>query len=145
MGPVVIDSNLAIALAVPTSYSILAKAKLGQWFENEIEITVPVLWGYEVTTAMRKYVSAGFMSEEDASNILVKILSLNVTILTQTIESHKKALIWAGKIGQFIAYDAQYLALAEQTGADFWTADRRLAHLAQQAGANWVHWLGEAN
>ncbi len=40
-----------------------------------------------------------------------------------------------------VAYDAQYLALAEQTGAEFWTADKRLADRARRRNARWVKWI----
>jgi predicted nucleic acid-binding protein len=55
----------------------------------------------------------------------------------------KNSLVWAEKIPQAVAYDAQYLALAESLKADLWTADRRLFNSVQQAGVNFAHWLGD--
>ena len=58
-------------------------------------------------------------------------------------ELHDRAWYWAGRLNQSKTYDAQYVALAELERADFWTADRRLVNGARQAGAGWVHWIGE--
>ena len=55
----------------------------------------------------------------------------------------QSALRWAARLNQARAYDAFHLALAEELGAEFWTADRRLANAAQRAGATWAHWIGE--
>jgi predicted nucleic acid-binding protein len=55
----------------------------------------------------------------------------------------ERALRWADRLGHAKAYDAHYLALAEQEGLELWTADRRLSNGAQQAGAHCVHWIGE--
>ena len=45
--------------------------------------------------------------------------------------------------GAFKAFDAQYLALAEQMHCHLWTADRRMAAAARQLGAGWVRLVGE--
>jgi len=62
------------------------------------------------------------------------------------MEPHRcqAVLEWAGRLNQSRAYDAFYMALAEELGAEFWTADQRLARAAQQAGVTWTHWIGEA-
>jgi len=33
--------------------------------------------------------------------------------------------------------------LAEELGATFFTADKRLANSAQQLGVGWVYWIGK--
>ncbi|MBN1657789.1 MAG: type II toxin-antitoxin system VapC family toxin [Anaerolineae bacterium] len=70
------------------------------------------------------------------------ILALDICCSMPTPELHGRALSWADRLGHSKAYDAHYLALAEQEGIEFWTADRRLANGAQQAGAHWVYWIG---
>jgi predicted nucleic acid-binding protein len=42
-------------------------------------------------------------------------------------------------------YEGDLLAevKAEQEGAELWTADKRLANGARQAGVSWVHWIGQ--
>ncbi|MBC7227355.1 MAG: type II toxin-antitoxin system VapC family toxin [Thermoflexales bacterium] len=58
-------------------------------------------------------------------------------------ELHRRALQLARAFSLPAAYDAHYLALAEQLGADFWTADLRLARAIQDR-LPWVHRLGES-
>ena len=41
---------------------------------------------------------------------------------------HVEAVLLARRLGLKAAYDAHYLAWAERTGAEFWTADRRLVN-----------------
>ena len=143
MGSVVVDSNIAFASIIQVPYTPTARKLVGRWTVEDIDLAAPVLWEYEIVSALRKFIYSGHIEQENAFEALKQIFSMDVTIVAQTLESHILALQWAERLGQFVAYDAQYLALAEQLSADFWTADRRLAHLAQQAGAAWVHWLGE--
>ncbi len=70
-------------------------------------------------------------------------LLLNIESIPPSSSLHQGSLAWAERLGQWRAYDAQYLALAEQTRLAFWTADQRLVNAARGAGANWVHWIGE--
>jgi len=53
------------------------------------------------------------------------------------------ALRWAERLGQSKAYDAQYVALAEQMGAELWSADQRLVNALQAQEVSWAHWIGE--
>jgi len=51
---------------------------------------------------------------------------------------HRRALQLAQELNLSAAYDAHYLALAEQFGAEFWTADQRLANNVSSR-LPWVH------
>lgn len=53
----------------------------------------------------------------------------------------KRAYDLAEQLNRPAAYDAQYLALAERLGCDFWTADEKLFN-AVGASLTWVRWLG---
>ena len=145
MGSVVLDSNIVFASIIQVPYSLAARTLIGQLADEEIDFPVPGIWEYEIVSALRKFIYSGHLNQEVAFESLKHIFSMGFTTISQTFESHLLALQWAERLGQFVAYDAQYLALAEQIGADFWTADRRLAHIAQENGAAWVHWLGEKN
>ena len=72
-----------------------------------------------------------------------RVLALNIRCLAPTAHLHKQAHRWADRLGEARAYGAHYLALAEQEGIELWSADRRLANGSQQAGAHWVHWIGD--
>ncbi len=143
MAQVVIDANIGIALAINLPYSDLAEQRFTAWREGQDQILVPGLWQYEVVPALRKAAAAHLISANELVNALEAIFGLGVEEVEASIETHRLALSWAARLNQTVAYDSQYVALAEQLGAELWTADRRLAASAQKAGADWVKWLGE--
>jgi predicted nucleic acid-binding protein len=139
----VIDANLIAALVVPLPYSDQATQKIVAWKRAGVELLAPVLLEYEITAILRKAVVAQWLTTDLAAEAIGEILSLNIQCLAPTAHLHERALRWADRLGHSKAYYAHYLALAEQEGIELWTADRRLANGAQQAGAHWVHWIGE--
>jgi predicted nucleic acid-binding protein len=140
----VIDANLIAALVLPLPYSEQATKKIVAWKRAGLELLAPVLLEYEIAAVLRKAVVAQWLTTDLALEAIGKVLALNIQCLAPTAHLHERALRWAERLGHSKAYDAHYLALAEQEGIELWTADRRLANGAQQAGAHWVHWIGEA-
>ena len=139
----VIDANLIAAMVLPLPYSDLAARRIMNWKQAGLELLAPVLLEYEVAAILRKAVMARWLSTDLAVEAMGDILALRVRCVTPTRDVYERALRWAGRLGRSKAYDAHYLALAEQQGAELWTADKRLAAAAKQAGAHWVHWVGE--
>lgn len=140
----VIDANLIAALVLPLPYSDQATQKIISWRRAGRELLAPVLLEYEVASILRKAVVAQWLTADLAIEAMNEVLTLSIQCLAPTGGLHERALRWADRLGHSKAYDAHYLALAEQEGSELWTADRRLANGAQQAGAHWVHWIGEA-
>ena len=141
---VVVDSNLIAAVVLPLPYSEQATQKIVAWKRAGAELMAPVLLEYEIAAILRKAVVARWMTTDLAVEAMGKVLALNVRCFAPTSGLHERALRWADRLGHAKAYDVQALALAEQEGVELWTADRRLANGAQQVGAHWVHWIGEA-
>jgi predicted nucleic acid-binding protein len=140
---VVVDANLLASLVIPLEYSGPTAKKIENWKRTGIDLLAPVLCEYELSSTLRKAVANKILSAEEALASLKKFPALGVRMIAPSHELHRLALQWAGQINQPVAYDAQYLAVAEQFRAELWTADRRLARAAQQAGASWTHWMGE--
>ena len=140
---IVIDSNLIAALVLPFPYSDQATQGLVSWNQAGTELLAPLLLEYEIAAILRKAVATQWMTTELAIDAMGKALALNIRCMPPTMDLHERALRWADRLGHSKAYDTQYLALAEQEGLELWTADRRLANGAQQAGAHWVRWIGE--
>lgn len=140
---IVIDANIVLALRLPITYSELATEKFTKWKTLEIELHAPLLLQYEVTSVLRKIVVSGWITTEQAIQSVDSMMDLGIEFAPPSMELHKRALLWAERLGQSKSYDAQYLALAEFIQANFWTADKRLVHAARQRAINWVHWIGE--
>ena len=76
---------------------------------------------------------------------LSSLFALEVIIVEANEIRCHNALEWAGRLGQSRAYAGFYVALAEEIDAPFYTADRRLANSANEAGAEWAHFVLDMN
>lgn len=139
----VVDANIALFALFPTRQTRLAFLLLERMRDKKASLYAPRLWVYEVTSGIHKYLHTGLIQSEIADQAMSAVLELGVRLVDETPGLCSSALRWASRLGQMAAYDGFYLAAAEQLDAMFWTADRQLAAAARQAGAGWVHWLGE--
>ena len=136
--PVVVDANIAVWAVAPTDRFRSAVALFSDWRQHEMALYAPALWLPECTSAIRQHVYAGKMSQGMGGVALTSLFELDVQIVEATQLRCENAFQWADKLGQSKAYDGFYVALAEEFEALFYTADRRLANGARQAGAGWV-------
>ncbi len=143
MATVVIDANLAVGLVRQMAFSDSFRHKIELWFHAGIHVAVPGLWDYEVTTALRKLWVQGALTADEARAGLETLMCLGLDRYPADKRLLLSALRWSDQLGHSKAYDAQYVALAEQIGAELWTADQRLVNSLQALGVNWVHWISE--
>jgi len=141
---IVIDANITLAQVLPLPYTDLVTERMETWRQGRIGIVVPALWEYEVVSGLRKAVVRGYLTQEQAFQALEAILNMGLEQVYPSVELDKMALAWAGTLALSNVYDGQYLAVAKALGAEFWTADRRLANNLHQRGESWVHWIGES-
>ena len=142
---IVVDANLCIALIVPVAYSDAAAKQWLLWEMNRDQMYAPLLWEYEVVSALRKAIAVGLISKKESENALQRLLVLGVERSLPDSDLHRSALQWADGVNQPVAYDSQYLALAEALQADFWTADKRLIDSLKSRKLAWLHWIGEVS
>jgi predicted nucleic acid-binding protein len=142
---IVIDSNVAVWAVLPSAAPspIDVLERFEGWEGAKEELIAPMLWISECTSALRRYVANKVLSDAEAETALKDVLLLGVQLMPVDHTLAPAALKWAARIGQSKAYDGFYLALAEEEGADFWSADERLVNAARAAGASWAHWIGE--
>ena len=140
---IILDANLAVSLFIRLPYSEQADALIRSWRYQAVELFAPALWPSEIVSAMRKMASIGQISTQDARQAIASCARLPVQIVVPDAYLMDLSLNWAEKIKQIVAYDAQYLALAEVYQADFWTADKRLFTAISQLNVSWGHWIGE--
>jgi len=139
----VIDANVWISTVIPTDYSGDTISKMKKWGDERVRIVVPSLWHYEVVSGLRKAIALKLIPSENAMLALdaLQLMAFEEVMPSDALD--RLALEWADRLGQVVAYDAQYLALAENLGCDLWTADKRLVNNARQKNAPWVRWVGE--
>jgi len=131
---------LALNSSRPFSNSLFTIRLWTGWHEAERPVVAPALLYYEVTNALRRYVAQGELLPQEAAELLDVALRLDIALYGDA-ELHRRALKLAEILSLLAAYDAHYLALAERMGAEFWTADRRLVGMVQEA-MPWVRLLG---
>ena len=133
---VVVDANLSLAQVLPLPYSPAVIERMRIWQDELPRILVPGLWEYEVVTGLRRACFQRLLSLDQAQSSLDELLGMELEVVPASPNLHRRALEWAEQLGQSRAYDAQYLALAEQEGAELWTGNRRLANGAASLGVD---------
>ncbi len=134
----VIDASLALALVLPGPRQDRADALMDTWRQSGVSLIAPDLWLYEVTSAITKAFHFNTLTESEGRRSLVLLHSLGVALIPPDAAQSSLAFEWTRRLGRAAAYDSFYLALAETSDADLWTADRRLA---ASAALPWVHVL----
>jgi predicted nucleic acid-binding protein len=139
--PVCVDASIVVALVTAEAQSERALALWTKWMREDVEVIAPALLRYEVTSALRRKVVRGAMSLPDARRALEGALSLGIELLDPP-ELSLHAFDLAARLGRSAAYDAYYLALAEVTQGEFWTADAKLYHAVRDDFPR-INWLGD--
>lgn len=144
MSSAVIDANIAINCVLPAPLHTAALELMERLVRQEVELCVPHLWLAEIATGLRETTVAGHISPESGALALEAALNLPVAVIPEDAGVCRRAFWWAGRLEQNAVYDAIYLALAEQLGADFHTADRRLYQRCQALKLPFVKFLESA-
>ena len=142
---IVVDANITVALFVNLPYSAQAERLFRSWRAQDVHLSAPALWPAEVVSVLRKMVSVGQMDSDDARLALASLERFPIQVVLPDSSLLDLSLVWAGRLNQIVAYDAQYVALAENLSAQFWTADQRLINSLQHLNIQWAHWVEEAN
>ena len=136
-----VDSGILLKLVLHEPDSHLAEALWQRWISDGVQPVAPPLFPFEVTAVIRKLTHRGLLEAGLGEKVLQKALEFDVAL--QTFAGiHHRAWQMATELNRPSAYDAHYLALAEQLDCAFWTADQRLFNAVSQK-LDWVHWLGK--
>lgn len=121
---VVVDASIAVKWVVAEEGAQDARALLGSWVAAGVEPVAPSWFACEVANILHRKALSGDLSFADAMDAYDDLLFF-VTILPENIADGRRAMHIARQATQRQSYDAQYLALAERLGAEYWTDDRR--------------------
>lgn len=129
---VVTDANLLVAVSIDDGRSQSAQRKMLEWAEAEEDLHAPSLAFFEVASAFTGMLTAGTLSMAriQAGSLVLDGLSVSyhpLRDIPRTVEI-------ASRLQRRSAYDAAYIALAEQLGAESWTFDGPLARNAMSVG-----------
>ena len=123
--PICIDASIIIRLLIGGEGAERVSTMWLEWKTNNRQLVAPSLMPYEVANVLHQYVRQHFLRPAEAGEALRIALSLNIQ-LYRDAALHTQAANLARELELPATYDAHYLALAQQMGAIFWTADRRL-------------------
>lgn len=126
---VVVDASVLLAFYLPAEpYKAQALALLSDATAGLVKFVVPTLTRYEVlnalSSAIRGVKPEQRLSVNDALEIVTAMSKL--ALEEHDIKGLEEQILKFSHEHHRSAYDAAYLALAEQLGVDFWTGDERL-------------------
>ena len=104
--------------------------------QGEIELQAPTLLSYEVTNAVLQAIRRDRIGPEKGREILTAFEGLDIP----TVDVSWQQTLELARTHDRSAYDAAYLALAEESGSKFVTGDLRLYNAVKDR-LPWVLWI----
>ncbi len=140
--PVCVDASLLVRTLVPGPFSQEAEARLAAWQRTDSPLIAPALLAFEVTTTLRRMVYLNALLPARGEAAFAAFLRIPLRL------SHRKGifpLAWelSKQFNLPRAYDTAYLALAQLSNCDFWTADEKLYNAVRHQ-LPWVKWIGQS-
>jgi predicted nucleic acid-binding protein len=129
----VVDANLLIVLASGDPRASAAEALIDRWIESGEVVHAPALLPYEVANGLTRLMAAGLLPAERLPEAWRTAMALPITFHFPEHDGDQVAALGA-RLGRHSAYDAAYLLLAEELGAELWTLDGPLARNARGLG-----------
>lgn len=139
---VCVDAGLVVKLVVWEPDSDRARALFAQWQTRNTRLIAPEFFQVETDSILRKkFRLRGELAPDQADLAFASLQSLDVRTFSLP-DQRQRAWEIARSLDLPTVYDATYLALAELSGCEFWTADERLYN---QVGNHlpFVRWLGD--
>lgn len=136
MKTIAIDASVVLKWYLDDeSHGSEALTLLNSFVANEIELVAPALLEYEVISGLIIAQRRGRIPEHTLADAISAFQALNIRM--EDISALGLRILFYSKKYDRSAYDAAYLAVAEQVKADFITADRALYN-AVHNDLNWV-------
>ena len=110
-----VDANILLRLYLGGPYQEQLDELWQQWIDDRVKCIAPLLFPYEITSVVRRYVFLGKISFERGCQTYTEILSQDIS-LEPIANSHDEAWKMAQMYDLPETYDAHYLALAQHRG-----------------------------
>src|SRR6185503_9051612 len=138
---VCVDASVAIKVVVPEVGSDKADALFDLWAGEEIQLIAPVFFEVETDSILRQ--KASLRRELTADQAQRAFASLRALPIETRHSPEQRERAWEiAREFQFpTVYDATYLALADLSKCEFWTADEKLFKQVRNK-LTFVRWLG---
>lgn len=125
---VVLDSNVAVALALDTERAPVIEEQLRVREEATEALHAPSLFRFEVANALTRNIAADKIDAADAKVAWQRIVAIEISL--HGLTDGPAVIAVARKLKRESAYDAAYIALAQELGAELWTLDGPLSRNA---------------
>src|SRR5678815_5262998 len=136
-----VDASLAIKVVVTEAGSDKADALFDQWASQETQLIAPVFFEVETDSILRQKASLRReLTADQAQSAFASLRSLPIKT-RHSAEQRDRAWEIASEFQFPTVYDATYLALAELSQCEFWTADEKLFKQVRDK-LTFVQWLG---
>ena len=140
MSKLVIDASVALKWFLrDEKYGDRALGLLDRFVRGELELVAPSLMVYEVINALVIAQRKGRIAEERVLNSISGFISLGITSVD--VAGLEARVLHFCRVYDRSAYDASYLAVAEQESLELVTGDERLYN-STKGKAGWVKWIG---
>lgn len=141
MKRIIIDASVVLKwYLADEGYSQKALSILDKYVSNEIDILAPSLLEYEVINGLVIAKKRGRIQEKKILTAIDGFMSLEIKLINLSLNYPK--VIHYCKIYNRSAYDASYLALADNEGISLVTADKGLYNVVKK-DLKWVEWLSD--
>jgi predicted nucleic acid-binding protein len=110
-----------------------AQAQLRRWIEAEEDLHAPALLPYEVANGLTRLIAVGAFPADRVEEAVQAVIAVPLTYHPLQLEGSQIIAI-ALRLRRHSAYDAAYLDLTQQLGAELWTFDGPLARNARGLG-----------
>jgi predicted nucleic acid-binding protein len=130
---IVLDANVLVVLVSGDPRRGVAETHMRQWITTGEDIHAPTLLPYEVANGLTRLVVAGLFPSDRVGEAWQTVSSLPITYHLLKV-SGDRVVETALKLRRQSAYDAAYLVLVQELGAELWTFDGPLARNAAGLG-----------